>query len=67
MARQKVKRKSKGRQRIYGFSWTHAGQTQALYENDFNTRKDFLRERESFRKNGIKIKDYKTISPYRRG
>lgn len=61
MAKRKSSRKPKGRLRIYGFSWkTQNGQYQALYENDFDTRKQFLNERASFKRNKIRIIDHKT-------
>lgn len=65
MAKRKaaIKRK-KGRERICGFSWkTSNGNYQALYENDFDSRKQFINERASFKRNGIRIKDCKTRKP----
>ena len=68
MAKKKrTSRKPKGRKRIYGFSWTRNGVRQAIYENDFDNRADFMKERASFKKHGIRIKDYETRTPYRRG
>lgn len=64
----KKKGKVKGRQRIYGFEFkTPSGYKQAIYEQDCDTRKDFLRERASFKKAGVKIKDFKTRRPYGQG
>lgn len=66
MADKKKKQKPKGRERIYGFQWkTKSGYHQAIYENDCDSREGFLKERRSFLKNGIKIKDLKTRKPYR--
>ncbi len=64
-----AKRKTKiGRERIYGFSWKTAnGQRQALYEQDFDSRADFMKERHSFKRHHIRIKDYHTRKPYGEG
>ena len=57
MAKRKVKR---SRKKIIGFSWkTRSGFRQALYENDFNSRQQFLNERRSFKRHGIRIRDMK--------
>jgi len=66
MAKRKTSRKPKGRLRIYGFSWKSNGVGQALYENDFDNRHDFMQERANFKRHNIRIKDYKTRKPYRR-
>lgn len=56
-----VKRKRKGtRKKVIGFSWkTQSGFRQALYENDFDSRQQFLKERRSFKRNKVRIKDIK--------
>ena len=56
-----VKRKTKrSRKKIVGFSWkTRSGFRQALYERDFDSRKQFLNERRSFKRHGIRIRDMK--------
>lgn len=57
MAKRKIKR---SRKKIIGFSWkTQSGFRQALYENDFNSRQQFLKERRSFKRNKVRIKDIK--------
>ena len=54
--KQYKKAKRNSRKRIVEFSWkTPSGYRQSLNENDFYTRNDFLKERRSFKKNGIKI------------
>ena len=61
MATKRRPKKQKGRERIYGFSWkTQNGNYQALYENDFDNRRQFMNERASFKRHGIAIKDHKT-------
>lgn len=53
-------RKTIKRKKIIGFSWkTRSGFRQALYEGDFDSRKKFLAERRSFKKNKIRIRDMK--------
>lgn len=65
----KRRKRSKGRRRIVGFDFkTESGITQGLNEEDFFSRKDFLRERRSFKRHGIRIKDRysrKRYVPYR--
>ena len=64
----KKNKKTKGRLRIYGFEFkTPSGYKQAIYEQDCDTRNDFLKERKTFKKAGIKIKDFKTRRPYGEG
>ena len=51
--------------RICEFEFTNSnGQKQSLNENDFFNRKDFLKERKSFLKANIKIKDHYTTKPF---
>lgn len=50
--------------RIYEFEFTREGITQSINENDFFTRKEFLKERKDFIKNKIKIKDKYTTAPF---
>ena len=53
------------RERIYGFSFLNCnGQKQTFFENDFNTRKEFLKERARFKRRGVSIHDMKTTKPY---
>lgn len=59
MAKKKAKT---GRERIYGFSWKVNGTRQAIYEQDCESRQAFMRERASFKRHHIRIKDYKTRS-----
>lgn len=66
MAKRKLSRKPKGRKRIYGFSWKTNGVRQAIYESDFDNRADFMKERASFKRHGIRIKDFETTKPYRK-
>lgn len=59
------KRKTKiGRERIFGFSWKVNGTRQAIYEQDCESRQAFMKERASFKRHHIRIKDYKTRKPY---
>lgn len=58
------KRKTKiGREYIYGFSWKVNGVRQAIYEQDCESRQAFMRERASFKRHHIRIKDHKTRKP----
>lgn len=50
--------------RICEFTFTRDGITQSLNENDFFTRKEFLKERQEFIKAGVKIKDIYTKKPF---
>ena len=69
MAVKKIRRKTNiGRERIYGFSWmTPSGYRQAIYEQDCDSRADFMKERASFKRHHIRIKDYRTRKPYGQG
>lgn len=61
------KPKVKGRSRIFGFYFKGAGgKTQALYENDFDSRYHFYAERARLKKQGKKIQDLRTSTPYKR-
>lgn len=61
------KPKVQGRSRIFGFYFKGAGgKTQALYENDFDSRYDFYAERARFKRQGKKIQDLRTSTPYKR-
>lgn len=60
------KPKVKGRSRIFGFYFKGAGgKTQALYENDFDSRYQFYAERARLKKQGKKIQDLRTSTPYK--
>jgi ATP:corrinoid adenosyltransferase len=63
----KQKVKPKTRERIYGFSWKTNGTRQAIYEQDCESRQAFMKERASFKRHHIRIKDYKTKAPYGQG
>ena len=52
------------KKRIYEFTFTRDGITQSLNENDFFTREEFLKERQAFKKAGVKIKDAYTKTPF---
>ena len=57
--------KKKARKRISGFSFKSPnGYRQGINEEDFPTRKDFLKERRDFKKAGVKIKDETTTKPF---
>lgn len=52
------------KKRICEFTFTREGITQSINENDFFTREEFLKERQDFIKQGIKIKDTYTSEPF---
>lgn len=62
--KKKVAKKPKARKRISEFEWKRNGVTQSLNEEDFFDRESFLKERASFKRAGIKVKDKYTTKPY---
>lgn len=52
------------KKRIHEFTFTRNGITQSINEYDFFTRKEFLKERQDFIKNGVQIKDTYTNEPF---
>lgn len=64
VSHKKAVAKPKAKKRISEFQWKRNGVTQSLNENDFFDRKSFLKERASFKRAGIKVKDKYTLKPY---